>query len=321
MEKIIGLNSLRFFSFLAIFLFHTTPYMEFGYLGVEFFFVLSSFLLTYLALKEIELTNTFSRLNFFMRRALRIFPLYYFILIFSFYFLPIISTYFGETPNLPQNQWLYWFLLSNYENSDCIFSLKFLWSIAVEEQFYLLFIALSFLLIKNIRFLISLLILSYIIFIIIATNNNLSTYLNTFSYFPNFAFGMLGGYLFYKKKDFLFLFELIFFASLIGTILLKEYRVLNIFIPLLFACTILITVKYASFIKSNILFKITEKLGKYTYGLYVYSGLVIIFVSKMDFIKNEFVKGLFEFFLLLLIAFLSYHIYEKQFLKFKKHFR
>ena len=77
MRKIAGLNTLRFLAFLSIFLFHTEISFDYGYLGVDFFFVLSSFLLTFLAYKELDDTNTFSKKNFFMRRVLRIFPLYW----------------------------------------------------------------------------------------------------------------------------------------------------------------------------------------------------------------------------------------------------
>ena len=76
-SQIQGLNSLRFFAFLSVFTLHTTTWFTYGGLGVDFFFILSSFLLTYLALNEIETTGRFSRKNFFIRRALRIYPLYF----------------------------------------------------------------------------------------------------------------------------------------------------------------------------------------------------------------------------------------------------
>jgi peptidoglycan/LPS O-acetylase OafA/YrhL len=126
MKKIEGLNTLRFFSFLWIFLFHSTSSFDFGYLGVDFFFVISSFLLTLLALHEIDETKGFKKFNFFVRRSLRIFPLYYLVIAFTFFLLPIISSYFGEVPKLPENKYLYWLFLSNYDTCDCIFSLGFL---------------------------------------------------------------------------------------------------------------------------------------------------------------------------------------------------
>ena len=135
MNKIKGLDTLRFFAFLSIFIFHATPHFEYGYFGVDFFFVLSSFLLTYLAYQEIDAKGFVSKWNFLGRRMLRIFPLYYLVLTASFIVLPILN----YSVNLPENKLLYWLLLSNYETSDCLYSLKFLWSIGVEEQFYLIF--------------------------------------------------------------------------------------------------------------------------------------------------------------------------------------
>ncbi len=126
MNKIAGLNTLRFLAFLSIFFFHTEVSFSYGYLGVDFFFVLSSLLLTFLAFKEIEETGRFSKKKFFVRRALRIFPLYFLVVISSFLLLPVIAAHFNQTLSLPENKTLYYLLLSNYEESDSIYYLKFL---------------------------------------------------------------------------------------------------------------------------------------------------------------------------------------------------
>src|SRR5690348_9426031 len=89
-----NLDGLRFFSFLVVFLYHghlsifsylkdsqpkTYAAIEFlfqhGNLGVNFFFVLSGFLITYLLIKEKEFTGTIHVQNFYIRRILRIWPL------------------------------------------------------------------------------------------------------------------------------------------------------------------------------------------------------------------------------------------------------
>ncbi|MDG1475769.1 MAG: acyltransferase, partial [Vicingaceae bacterium] len=157
--KIAGLDSLRFFAFLSIFIFHSTELLPKGYLGVDFFFVLSSFLLTYLVFIELQQTNSFSRKKFFIRRSLRIFPLYFLVVIFSLIILPLLT---NTNITLPNNKYLYWLFLSNYDFSDSIFALKFLWSIAVEEQFYLIFILFGFLFRKHFWVFIGILISTYI---------------------------------------------------------------------------------------------------------------------------------------------------------------
>ncbi|MCP4087542.1 MAG: acyltransferase [Actinomycetia bacterium] len=110
-----------------------------GYLGVELFFVISGFLITTLLLREEADHGTVSLRNFYARRSLRIFPLYYAVLaIYSllvlvaesdqaakgefFSNLPAFMTYTGN-----------WFI--DPDSSRIIFA--FSWSLAAEEQFYL----------------------------------------------------------------------------------------------------------------------------------------------------------------------------------------
>src|SRR5437868_2879263 len=94
-----SLDGLRFFAFLLVFLHHSlldwtspNPLINFfliaieknGWLGVDLFFVLSGFLITTLLLKERSDNGNYSLKNFWIRRALRIWPLYYLALIFGF---------------------------------------------------------------------------------------------------------------------------------------------------------------------------------------------------------------------------------------------
>lgn len=320
-SRINGIDSLRFFAFLIIFLHHATPYIEHAYLGLDYFFVLSSFLLTFLLLKEIKQTGEFSSFNFFMRRVLRIFPLYYLVISVSFFLLPTISAHFGFSPNLPEKKWLYWFLLSNYETTDCIYYLKFLWAIALEEQFYLLFIALGFLLNRYLFAVVTALIVVYFIFMAYAEQNGIGTYLNPMGHFPNFGIGMLCAYIHFKNINQKYFTLTIFVLSLIGLFIIENHTIHNLNASFFFGSTILIAVNYSHHLKNLIPFKITEELGRYTYGLYVYSGIVITFASKVIFVKNLWVLVAIEFVILLVLAYLSYHLFEKQFLKLKRYFR
>jgi peptidoglycan/LPS O-acetylase OafA/YrhL len=108
-----------------------------GWVGVQLFFVLSGFLITGILLDTQSADNGLSA--FFARRLLRIFPLYYLVLIVAFVILPA----FGPlTPALAHDRahqvWL-WTYLSNwtlpYEAGSRAF--PHFWSLAVEEQFYL----------------------------------------------------------------------------------------------------------------------------------------------------------------------------------------
>jgi peptidoglycan/LPS O-acetylase OafA/YrhL len=106
-----------------------------GYLGVDMFFVLSGFLIVTLLLREQDRTHTISIGRFYARRALRIFPPYYLLL----FLLAILYTFVSKgTPlskaffeALPYNLTY----TSNWIVMDGM--IRIFWSLATEEQFYL----------------------------------------------------------------------------------------------------------------------------------------------------------------------------------------
>jgi peptidoglycan/LPS O-acetylase OafA/YrhL len=110
-----------------------------GWVGVQLFFVLSGFLITRNLLQIHGVSNYFSA--FYGRRALRILPLYYVTLLFFFGLLPLT----GHAPeaiqaDAPHQLW-FWTFLSNWTEwlgFGGLQSLPHFWSLAVEEQFYLL---------------------------------------------------------------------------------------------------------------------------------------------------------------------------------------
>ena len=113
-----------------------------GWMGVDLFFVLSGFLITGILLDSREKPGYFSR--FYKRRLLRIFPLYYFAVLVTWLTIVLIEKapdrlqgydsftwFFTFTPNIAmglKNDWLW--------HSE-VFNLNHLWSLAVEEQFYI----------------------------------------------------------------------------------------------------------------------------------------------------------------------------------------
>lgn len=104
-----------------------------GFFGVDFFFVLSGFLITTLLLREAKTYGHFSMKNFYIRRAVRIIPVYYFVVtIISLYFIVVQ----GRTEFLELVPYYYLFL-SNFLIED-IPLLSITWSLSVEEQYYLL---------------------------------------------------------------------------------------------------------------------------------------------------------------------------------------
>ncbi|MEO1129642.1 MAG: acyltransferase [Planctomycetota bacterium] len=119
-----------------------------GWSGVDLFFVLSGFLITGILLDS-KGGAAFFR-NFYARRVLRIFPLYYGVVVFSLVLLPMVGQML-DNPTVQQkldnfgridgDEWWYWLHLSNYAIAQAqTFRhgiLDISWSLSIEEQFYL----------------------------------------------------------------------------------------------------------------------------------------------------------------------------------------
>lgn len=113
--------------------------------GVSIFFVLSGFLITWLLLKEVEITGKLNLRNFYIRRILRIFPLYFLVILLIFVALPAANHFFHLMVVSPDVRPVYYFIfLSNFDvlrifetgGTDFLPS-TITWSVAIEEQFYL----------------------------------------------------------------------------------------------------------------------------------------------------------------------------------------
>jgi peptidoglycan/LPS O-acetylase OafA/YrhL len=115
-----------------------------GWFGVQLFFVLSGFLITGILLETRRAENRW--LSFFMRRTLRIFPPYYFLLSFLFWVLPAVVNLPSDVAAELKHQPWYWFYLANWTviSGAGISVLAHCWSLSVEEQFYLLWPPLVF---------------------------------------------------------------------------------------------------------------------------------------------------------------------------------
>ncbi|MFC7053959.1 acyltransferase family protein [Hansschlegelia quercus] len=157
-ERLVALDGLRGLAILLVMVFHLVLQYPFaasagslyyqlggiGWIGVDLFFVLSGFLITGILIDTKESPNFFSA--FFVRRALRIFPLYYAALIVIFLIAPRFGVY--DTPELRfvlDRQIYFWTYMTNWGfveargarffNVDWLALVHF-WSLAVEEQFY-----------------------------------------------------------------------------------------------------------------------------------------------------------------------------------------
>ncbi len=134
-----GLDGLRALAALGVVAYHGRYYL--GYYppvdGVTIFFVLSGFLITTLLLKEWDAAGTISLCGFYLRRALRIFPAYYVFVLFSF----VVDTLRHEPWSLSLSLSAIFYgvdYLNAVNGHEAGRSVAHAWSLAIEEQFYLL---------------------------------------------------------------------------------------------------------------------------------------------------------------------------------------
>ncbi|MEO5563223.1 MAG: acyltransferase, partial [Chitinophagaceae bacterium] len=139
-----SLDGLRGIAILLVIFHHNfdfIPGSQFGYVGVDLFFVLSGFLITDILLKTRDTKNFIQK--FYIRRVLRIFPLYYLILFAFFLFVPFISqlqyqyNYYHDNQSMTWFHMINWLYIFNQRPSDSMIFGHF-WSLSVEEQFYIL---------------------------------------------------------------------------------------------------------------------------------------------------------------------------------------
>jgi peptidoglycan/LPS O-acetylase OafA/YrhL len=119
------------------FLFPIAALAHAGWIGVQLFFVLSGFLITRNLLHTRNCTNYLGA--FYGRRMLRIFPLYFLALFVGLFLLPKIVALSAETLASQSNQFWLWVFLSNWVQpfNKGVIGFSHFWSLAVEEQFYL----------------------------------------------------------------------------------------------------------------------------------------------------------------------------------------
>jgi peptidoglycan/LPS O-acetylase OafA/YrhL len=131
-----ALDGLRAVSVFVVMTYHFWEGRIPGDLGVSTFFVLSGFLITWLLLQESRQQGFISFKNFYIRRTLRIFPAYYFFLVFSFTQEYVRGYYWS--PGLLESGLFYVVNYYNAMNGHPSTAIAHAWSLAIEEQFYLL---------------------------------------------------------------------------------------------------------------------------------------------------------------------------------------
>ena len=152
-----SIDSLRALAVLAVIIYHVdVNYLPGGFLGVDLFFVLSGYLISSLIIKEYKKTGSLNLYNFYIRRARRLLPAVYFMITVVLVVMVMFNGVLLKKSHLDaifgyiysSNWWYIFHKLDYFDSFGSQSPFKHLWSLAIEEQFYMIF-PLLFLLINR----------------------------------------------------------------------------------------------------------------------------------------------------------------------------
>ncbi len=366
-----GLNGLRFFAAYLVVLHHAEQIrlkneifnlkelslFNNGGLAVTFFFVLSGFLISYLLLKEQSKTNNISIRRFYLRRILRIWPIYYLLVFLGTILMPFFLKLINYSYNMPYefNDVILYFIFFTPFMVNILYGHHFLeplWSIGVEELFYIIWAPLFKFFKKHILF---------VVLFIIAVKFFLLVTSDTFNFppivlsiikilqFESMAIGGLTAYIIYHRKkeiekNILFskFIQVIIIIFIMGKLFASKFLVENLIIfdflynsgifshlilNFSFAWLIVnISLNKKSLIKLDN--KVLNFLGEISYGIYMYHMLIIFGIILL--LKNQLVimsaltSSILYYFLItfgvILVSYFSKILFENYFLGLKEKF-
>lgn len=360
-----NLNSLRFVAASLVIIHHVESGKHFfkldnlyqidffeiiGKLGVVLFFVLSGFLITSLLLQEYEEKNSISFKKFYMRRILRIWPLYYLIVLLGFYVYPYLpffrdpyqDLYINVLESRSSNIYYYLSIFANLGvvKHGLVAYTSHVWSIATEEQFYLLWPLLFSIFNKRLLKMMVGVILFYwtIKYIIVQPpvinrilEKEFAQNLRDFWYFFNINCMAIGGifaYILHNKYRIvkLILNRYTFYTATLITVFFLAFGLQFGFFhyevySVLFAVIISNLALNPKF-KKTLDLKTTNYLGSISYGLYMLHPPILLIAIKIGayFHSYYLLPYLITFGGTILISHLSYQYFESPFLKLKSKF-
>lgn len=306
----------------------------FGRTGVTLFFVLSGFLISRILLNTKKEVGFFT--NFYLRRILRIFPLYYLGLTLYYYLIP--SILHTGIPSVHQ-QFFYFIYLQGFADAfgwNAVGPIHF-WSLAVEEHFYLFwpFVIYSFSNKNLTKFIIGILIASLLIRVFMLNNGYPVVYF-TFARFDSLAAGALLAILEQKNAfrtsntiKYIILLGITFIPTILMLAYFKgesnkfvemiKYSFLSFFYFSVIG--IVLSVKKDHLINKILKTKLLSYTGKISYGLYVYHPLIFSIFNRTRITSNLVLDFIAKFTLAFLVSAISYSLFESPFLRLKKHFK
>lgn len=307
-----------------------------GGFGVDVFFLISGFLITYILLVEKNSTGKIDIKKFFIRRGFRIWPLYFLLVAIA----PFIVSWLQK----PSPDYLSTALFYNNFHSMWTQAWEYpfahFWSICVEEHFYLVWpFLVAF--IPN-KYLLNTFWTVLIISVFARFGFNYSgkgfyyLYLHTLSRMDVLAIGAIGAYMYFNKT--LRFTKPKYVRLLLYTLFVVIYasEAYNMYDGAFLACfrkyfyVGIVAIGMLNFLLNpDPLISFTKKnifhyLGKISFGVYMYSNILIPIIIEKIIVQYNMVNMYFYFLLniilTIIISVISYELFEKQFLKLKTRF-
>lgn len=307
-------------------------------IGVDVFFLISGFLITYLLLVEKKTMGNISIWRFLVRRSLRIWPLYFLIVVLG----PLLVFWLKEpSPAYLENI----FFLGNFNiiaTQKWLYPYSHLWSICIEEHFYLIWpFLISFVPVKRLLNVFLGLILLSISFRMWAwssyDNGWYYVFTHTLSRMDILVIGAIGGY-YHAQNPIVFCLTRIQRWLIFGVLILslciepvvawdtlfdvafKKYIYISLFTILML--DFLFNPTYNHFLKDK---SILHYFGKISYGIYMFGNVLLLLIIKkvvLNFgITNLWIYLTLIFLVSIIVPIISYEFFEKPILKFSARYR
>lgn len=344
-----AIDGLRAFSFLIVFFFHAgVPGMKFGWGGVTIFFAISGFLITGILLRN-KSKNAYFK-SFFIRRSLRIFPLYY---------LTVLTLFTGVWLRFPEvsgaliylvtyTQNYFYYEMTSFPYMDL---LAHTWTLAIEEQFYIIWpFFIYFINAKYLKFLFPTIIIFSVVFRTFGIELFKYNYINLLSQLDSLVIGAMLALLLFNQISIKRLKLIMKFSLLMGiigifTTLIYLSRIYSLalgttfmeiggkvdylhnklgvnlffFISLIALGLIILCITENNYVYRIFNNSVLKHLGKISYGMYLFHYPILI-ILRTYVSQNVFILCVLGFLITYLISILSFKTIELYFNRLKTKF-
>jgi peptidoglycan/LPS O-acetylase OafA/YrhL len=328
------LDSLRFFAFLLIFIHHSdlpaSLLKDVGWIGVDIFFCLSACLLTKLLTLELEATGRLNVLYYFIRRSLRIWPLY-----FSYIGLCVIlALFFHDDIPLRRVAGLITFTDNFFAAIDGYNPLTFsvhLWTLSYEEQFYLI---LPFAVMvlhrlparKRNTILLVMWVAGSFLRLMFISHSVLhpAIYVLPFTHFDSILIGLFVGFTTYRLGAGGCLLGCLLTAAVV--MVLPEASVTGYHLAILYPCVgifagcVVTGVLSGHSLKKLMESKLLVYFGKISFGLYIFHIFSLNIAAGLMQYRSGFLQTVLGFGMTVILASASYQLMEKPLLRWKERY-